>query len=408
MRLKVDFWLKFSLVNLFLVAFLGALMRYKIGFDFPWLIQKHLLHAHSHFAFSGWISHTLMVLMVYYLKNKTEEVCFSKYTKLIIANLICSYGMLVFFILQGYAAWSITFSTLSIVVSYIFAYFFYRDLQKLPSENSKKWFKGALFFYVISSFGTFFLAYTVASGDFQYNPYLASIYYYLHFQYNGWFFFACIGLLTDLLKLNNRQNQLFNYAFWLFFVSTIVTYLLSVLWLKIPQWLYVITVVFSVIQFIVWIVMFSIFRKKKELLRSKPLFLWRILLLTGFCVTLKFIFQLLSVIPSLNQFVFGIRTIVIAYLHLVLLAIITPFLLYYIYTKRLLHLDKSIIKGIILFYIGIFLNELVLAIQGVSAFGYVLVPKVNEILFGVSFILFTSIGWVAYRTLVKKSNSTIQ
>ena len=154
--------------------------------------------------------------------------------------------------------------------------------------------------------------------------------------------------------------------------------------------------------------MFSIFRKKKELLRSKPLFLWRILLLTGFCVTLKFIFQLLSVIPSLNQFVFGIRTIVIAYLHLVLLAIITPFLLYYIYTKRLLHLDKSIIKGIILFYIGIFLNELVLAIQGVSAFGYVLVPKVNEILFGVSFILFTSIGWVAYRTLVKKSNSTIQ
>src|SRR5690606_15286389 len=160
MRLKVDFWLKFSLVNLFLVAFLGALMRYKIGFDFPWLIQKHLLHAHSHFAFSGWISHTLMVLMVYYLKNKTEEVCFSKYTKLIIANLICSYGMLVFFILQGYAAWSITFSTLSIVVSYIFAYFFYRDLQKLPSENSKKWFKGALFFYVISSFGTFFLAYT--------------------------------------------------------------------------------------------------------------------------------------------------------------------------------------------------------------------------------------------------------
>src|SRR5690554_4116958 len=98
MGFKIDFWLKFSLVNLFLVALLGSLMRYKIGFDFPFFVQKNLLHSHSHFAFSGWISHTLMVFMVYYLKNKLDAVSLSKYTKLIIANLVCSYGMLLFFI----------------------------------------------------------------------------------------------------------------------------------------------------------------------------------------------------------------------------------------------------------------------------------------------------------------------
>ncbi len=408
MRFKIDLWLKLSLVNLFLVALLGALMRYKIGFDFPWLIQKHLLHSHSHFAFSGWISHTLMVLMIYYLKNKAKGVVsFPKYTKLIIANLVCSYGMLVFFILQGYGAWSITFSTLSVIVSYIFSYVFYRDLKKSPSESSKKWFQGALFFYVISSFGTFFLAYTIASGNFQYNLYLASIYFYLHFQYNGWFFFACTGLFLDFIKLNSRHSKLFNYAFWLFFISTIVTFLLSVLWLKIPQWLYIITVIFAVVQFLVWIAMFIMVQKKRELLRVKPLFLWRILKFTAFCVTLKFIFQLLSVIPSLNQFVFGIRTIVIAYLHLVLLTIITPFLLYYIYSQRLLPLDKWIKNGLILFYIAILLNELVLAIQGISAFGYVLIPKVNEALFGISFILFSSIGWIVYKTVLKKADPNI-
>lgn len=399
MRFKIDLWLKISLINLFLVALLGALMRYKIGFDFPFFVQKHLLHSHSHFAFSGWISHTLMVLMIYFLKNKSIKFSQSKYSNLIIANLVCSYGMLVFFIIQGYAFWSILFSTLSIFVSYIFAYVFYKDLNKISFGLSKKWFQGALFFYILSSIGTFFLAYTLASGNFLYKPYLSSIYFYLHFQYNGWFLFACIGLLLNFIQPKAFYNKPLTIAFWLLFISTIITYLLSVLWLDLPQWLYFMAVLFSVIQFLVWIGMLVIFRKENKLLKAQPLFLWRILKLTAFCLTLKFIFQLLSVIPSLNQFVFGIRTIIIAYLHLVLLAIITPFLLYYIYANKLLPLNKSIKNGIILFYIGIFMNELVLGIQGMSAFGYILVPKINVVLFGVAFLLMISIGWVAFQTL---------
>ncbi len=399
MRFKIDLWLKISLINLFLVALLGALMRYKIGFDFPFFVQKHLLHSHSHFAFSGWISHTLMVLMIYFLKNKSIKFSQSKYSNLIIANLVCSYGMLVFFIIQGYAFWSILFSTLSIFVSYIFAYVFYKDLNKISFGLSKKWFQGALLFYILSSIGTFFLAYTLASGNFLYKPYLSSIYFYLHFQYNGWFLFACIGLLLNFIQPKAFYNKPLTIAFWLLFISTIITYLLSVLWLDLPQWLYFMAVLFSVIQFLVWIGMLVIFRKENKLLKAQPLFLWRILKLTAFCLTLKFIFQLLSVIPSLNQFVFGIRTIIIAYLHLVLLAIITPFLLYYIYANKLLPLNKSIKNGIILFYIGIFMNELVLGIQGMSAFGYILVPKINVVLFGVAFLLMISIGWVAFQTL---------
>ena len=48
-------WLRISLFNLMLVAFLGMILRYKILFSLPFLDQKHLLHAHSHFAFSGWV-----------------------------------------------------------------------------------------------------------------------------------------------------------------------------------------------------------------------------------------------------------------------------------------------------------------------------------------------------------------
>ncbi len=402
MRYKIDFWLKFSIVNLFLVALLGMLMRYKIGFDFPFLVQKHLLHSHSHFAFAGWISHTLMVLMVYYLKTKTTKVTLPKYSWLIIANLICSYGMLIFFIIQGYAFWSILFSTLSIFVSYFFAYYFIKDLKYIKGETSKNWYKGALFFYVISSFGTFFLAYTVASKDFMFNPYLASIYYYLHFQYNGWFLFACIGLLADYLKLNEAENKVFNTSYRWLFASTLVTYVLSVLWLKIPTWLYVITVIFSVIQLVVWMNMFLLIsRKKGGILKQQPVFLQYFLKFAGLCLTLKFTFQLLSVIPSLSQFVFGVRSIIIAYLHLILLAIFSLFLLYYIYANKFLTLNKSIKTGLIFFAIGIFLNEFILAIQGMSAFGYILIPKINTFLFGAALVLFLSMGWVAIKTLQK-------
>ena len=70
MHFNSKFWLKFSLLNLLIVALIGLLMRYKIGFEFPFFDQKHLQHSHSHFAFSGWISHTLMVLMIVFLEKK--------------------------------------------------------------------------------------------------------------------------------------------------------------------------------------------------------------------------------------------------------------------------------------------------------------------------------------------------
>mgnify|MGYP000945526006 CR=1 FL=1 len=129
MKFNAKFWLKFSLVNLLIVALIGLLMRYKIGFYFPFLDQKHLQHSHSHFAFSGWISHTLMVLMVAFLgkkglRKKELENGFGVYNKILIANLICAYGMLVFFIIQGYGAFSILFSTGSIIVSCFFGYYF--------------------------------------------------------------------------------------------------------------------------------------------------------------------------------------------------------------------------------------------------------------------------------------------
>jgi hypothetical protein len=74
-------------------------------------------------------------------------------------------------------------------------------------------------------------------------------------------------------------------------------------------------------------------------------------------------------------------------LHLVLLAVISLFILSYLYTFKLIAVNRLTTVAFSFFVVGVFLNELVLAIQGVAAFGYIVVKYVNEILFGVSLIL---------------------
>ena len=420
MHFNSKFWLKFSLLNLLIVALIGLLMRYKIGFEFPFFDQKHLQHSHSHFAFSGWISHTLMVLMIVFLEKKKallqaqddnrekniEDRFFKKYSSILSANLICAYGMLVFFIIQGYGLFSIIFSTSSIIVSCVFAYYFVKDLKLISDDDlSKNWLKTALFFNVISSFGTFALAYMMISKNIHQNEYLASIYYYLHFQYNGWFFFACMGLLFSFLNLKPSENPFFKRTFWLFFLSCIPAYFLSTLWLDLPIWIYILTVIAAFIQVYTWFrFLIIIVKTKREFLENFPFFLRYILLFVGFALSMKFLLQLGSTIPAISQLAFGFRPIVIAYLHLVLLAIISLFLLFYIYVNHLIHFNKPIKIGVIIFSIGVLLNEIILAVQGIASFSYTIIPFANEMLFGAAIILVSGIGITAFYSIKKVKN----
>ncbi|TDE30392.1 hypothetical protein E0I61_05195 [Flavobacterium ranwuense] len=407
MKLNVNFWLKLSLLNLCIVAALGVLMRYKIGFEFPYLDQKHLQHSHSHFAFSGWISHTLMTLMVYYLQNKTADFQVNKYRKIIIANLIISYVMLISFIIEGYGLFSITASTASIIISYIFGYSYIKDLRKIDHDLlSINWFKAAIVFNIISSFGTFYLAYMMASKNIVQDYYLSSIYYFLHFQYNGWFFFACMGLLFGFLNLKKTENSFYETAFKLFALSCIPAYFLSTLWLDLPVWLYVITVIAAIVQVLTWFkLLFILIQTRKDFLKNFSPLLRYILLFVNLALSIKLVLQLGSTIPVLSDLTFGFRPIVIAYLHLVLLAVITLFLLFYIYASHLIFISKRIKIGLLLFTFGVLLNEIALAVQGVASFSYTIIPYVNELLFAVAIILLFGIGFTAYYSIKKVENN---
>jgi len=391
MKFKVKYWLRISLLNLLIVALLGGLMRYKIGFEFPLFSQKNIQHAHSHFAFSGWVTHTLYVLMIRFIYNK--GALFQKeYSILLIVNLVCSYGMLFSFFAQGYGAISIIFSTLTIVNSCFFTFYFIRDLNKIKGNTSSNaWFKSALWFNVVSSLGTFYLAYMLTSHNFNENYYLAAIYFYLHFQYNGFFIFACLGLLIDEAIILFPNFKYDKQIFRLFFVSVIPAYFLSIIWANLPDWLYLIVVIAAFIQVFVWVKFVFLIRKSTLNNISISKFSKYLFLFVAIAYTAKILLQLGSTIPTLSTLAFGFRPVVIAYLHLVLLAVVSVFLLAFLYTFNLIKKSKLTVTALIIFIIGVFLNELLLAIQGVAAFKYLIIPNVNEALFVVAILITLSL-----------------
>lgn len=397
-------WIRFSLFSLLLVSFLGVLMRYKIGFEFPYLDQKYLQHAHSHFAFVGWVSQTLMVLMVKILQPSLSASRLKSYQSLLILNLIAAFGMLVAFIIQGYALFSISFSTLTIIISFIFAFLYVKDDHLLPDTNSRNWFRAALFFNILSSLGTFALVYMMATKKIPQHAYLGSLYWFLHFQYNGWFFFAIMGLFFNYLYSIVPDIKKSDATFWLFAASCIPAYGLSVLWLNIPTWIYAVVIAAAIAQFGGWI-KFLLLLKESTFLKSEKIdklskFL---LLFVAIALSIKLSLQLGSVVPAISKFAFGFRPIVMAYLHLVLLAITSAFLIAYIYANGLIKINKLAIAGILLFISGVFLNELVLAVQGIASFSYTVVPYVDKVLFGVAIFILLSLLTLNISQFSKKS-----
>jgi hypothetical protein len=392
MNLYLQRHVKFCLINLSVVAFIGVLLRYKIAFALPFLNQKHVLHGHSHFAFSGWVTHALMILLVNYIKQYKTDRTLEKYKRLLNANFITAYGMLVSFILQGYGIFSILFSILSIANAYCFSFYYWRDLSSVKfSTTGHWWLKASLIFNFMSSFGAFGLAYMMAAKTIHQNWYLAAVYFFLHFQYNGWFFFACMGLAIEIFFLHTPVPVI-KKVFWLFAGACIPAYVLSALWLPVPKWLYILVAVAAVAQVIAWWLLLQQIQKQFAFIKSissKPV--RYIILLAGTAFTIKLLLQLGSTIPALSKLAFGFRPVVIGYLHLILLGVITLYILAMLIQENFIPVISKFLYPIKIFIAGIILNELLLMIQGIAAMMYIPIPYINTLLLAAAIVMFIGV-----------------
>lgn len=385
-------WTKISIVNFFVVSLLGLVMRYKIAFDFPYFDQKFLQHAHSHFAFIAWISQSLYLLLIYYIHKTESNINFKKYNRLLLFNTIASYFMMVAFMFKGYHISSIFFTNILIVISIVFAYYFYKDTNKNNTYRAiNRWFYTAFIFNILSNLGTFSLAYMMISGIYNQKIQLASVYFYLHFQYNAWFLFACFGLFFFHFKdIINIKIQ--NWVFFVFTICTIPNYFLSILFYKLPVLLFITVIITSSVQLIVYILLFRKFK-----IQNQPSYYHFIFKLIAYAFLFKLILQVSSTIPYISHLAYSLRSIVIAYLHLALLVIISGFILYLLFDLILKY--KSIYVYVL--YGLILINEVVLGLQGFTGIFYIHIKTLPLILFIISLGISLTIIKIIFE---KKSN----
>lgn len=390
-------WAKLAVLNFLILAAVGVTLRYKILFPLPWVDQKHLLHAHSHFAFAGWVSLSLYIAIIHILQPNTKDQ--QLFNRILWLHQLSSFGMLFTFPFMGYAAPSIAFSTLSILVSFWFswkAWFMIRSNNSIQFQ--KKWFYTGIVANLISSLGTFSLAYLMANQILHQSWYFGSVYFYLHFQYNGWFLFTLVGLMLVFAaqKMNLAQIKISNYIFYLLVAAIIPAWFLSMLWMRVPNWMPIAGDLAAGIQLIAGGYMILLFLQLKSKLKAytHPITQW-LWLFSSIALILKIILQGFSAIPDLNQYAFGIRAIVVGFLHLVLLGFVSLCMLGYLIQTALIDLHTALAKkGIVLFVLGVFLNEIVLFAEGLAAIFATRIPYGNESLLVIACTMFLGLGLI--------------
>lgn len=331
------------------------------------LEYQNILHSHSHFAILGWLYNALYIALVYtYVKEPGKQ---GKYNNLFWVTQVSIAGMLVTFAIEGYAAFSIAFSTLHIFCEYAFIIFLLRDLRIYKNETySLKFIYGALFFLFLSSLGPWGLVMVVLNTMQGSDLYKQVIYFYLHFQYNGWFVFAIIGLWLKFLEDRGAKYKSGSaeISFQLLFFSTIGAYFLSLLGFAIPEYLKFVGIASAFLQMNGIRYLYKLLFANEALVtdvtgdsvqqRSVRL-LFRFSFLALF---IKFIMQLISALPKIGDAAFVNREVTIGYIHLVMLGVISTGIIGWFAASGLMNAGKIFSFGIRLFIAALLVNEILL------------------------------------------------
>ncbi|MVM41987.1 hypothetical protein GO730_38065 [Spirosoma sp. HMF3257] len=359
---------------------LGVLIRYQLVYPVAGLTYPFLLHAHSHVVLLGWTFNALFLALA---ATFGSGLRLSAYRKVWVGFQVAVLGMLLFFPTQGYATGSIVASTLHVFVSYYMVWCLWQDLRSDNSLSARlvRW---GLFFFVLSTLGPYSVGILKARHLQETIWYPLSIYFYLHFLYNGWFIFGCLALLFRWLE--NWElvptKQVGNRFIRAMALSAMGTLALSALWTNPPGWLWLIGGGAALLQAGsgVWLLGW-LWQKRSALCQQLEPQAFALARLAFLSLGLKLMLQLLSALPWATQLAYAQRNLVIAYLHLVFIGVITFFLLAWAFQQGYIRRSGLAIGLISLFFM---LTESVLVTESLCQQGSSYVPHLGEWLLALS------------------------
>lgn len=198
-------------------AFIGLVLRYAYtgaisGFPF-----KNVMHSHSHVLLLGFIFNALLILVWTNFTQGIDKISYRYY----IALQVCIAFMLVTFLLQGYAFFSILFSTLHLWISYILLIRLWKRL--IENTTINKFIKVGIIFHFLSSLGPYVLG-PLMVLKMQSSPiYEQAIFFYLHFQYFGVFFVWMLAVLLQKVTVifSKKHIMIISFSLVLLFAHSL-------------------------------------------------------------------------------------------------------------------------------------------------------------------------------------------
>lgn len=396
--IRLNRHIRLGLFYFFLVALLGVFLRLFVLVDIP-ANYRFIVHTHSHVALLGWVYIALTSLIYkFYLEKAAIE---RKYRRLFWATQACIAGMLLSFPFQGYALFSIIFSSLFLIATYFFLWLFLKNIpHSFRSTASFKCTRAALIYMVFSSIGPWALGAIISLLGKSSIWYRLAIYFYLHFQYNAWFLLALCGCLFYFLEENNFEVSRKDFRIFYYLINSgiIFSFFLSALWTKPPVFIYILAAIGTLLQtfgyYWLYRIISPVWSNFRKLFHPLEVVLMK---LAGLFLLLKLLLQLLSAIPYFADLAYTTPDFIIGYLHLTFLGVVSPAIFAFLRHSRLLKLSSG---PAWLYFIAFVSTELLLFYKGMSIWlrlplmeNYFLILWIASLLFPIS------VGWILIKNL---------
>ena len=378
------------------IAFLGLLLRLAPVKDLG-IPYSNILHAHSHVAFLGWLHGAFIAFISFiFLKDKLQTKQFKWLYGFTIFNVA---GIYIAFLIQGYKLFSILFLSLFLIATYWFLSYFFKNKQDVALYPATfRFVRAGLWLQFLSSISPWSLGIIIKKLGKQSDFYKFDIFYYLHFQYNGWFLFALIGLTLYLLERRGITLPVskVNWLYKLMLTAVFFGYFSNTLWAK-PGWFYnVLALIGGAAEIGAFFVLLLILKRYHHYLQhTVSSFTYNILILVLATFMIKTVLQFMGSFPYYADLSYSIRDFIIGYLHLIMLGIFTPFLLVLASEMNFIQLKKSYFY---IFYSGFLITESIIFIRAVLQWFKVSIPTttINWILFIFTLWMATGIWLIAF------------
>jgi hypothetical protein len=215
------------------------------------------------------------------------------------------------------------------------------------------------------------------------------IYFYLHFQYNGWFVFAAMAFFYRLLEEQDKKNN-GTKVFWLLNLACVPTYFLSVLWHQ-PSILF--NIIAGVGSFVQGVALFFLLKDARTIVfKNKGVAFF--FFISFAALTLKIVLQLVSALPSIASLAYLQRNFVIAYLHLVLLGFISLFFIFVAIEIFEIRFTRLLKVALLIFVAAFVVTETLLIVKPLAAMNGLFFSSYPFLLLMFSFLLPISVGLI--------------